>query len=614
MTSATRLRPWLVGWITFVAASVLLAAWVSAGQHPAPDPGGATGRVTISIVGTTDLHGRVFPRDGHGGLTLLGGYLRNLRTARAADGGAVLLLDAGDTFQGGVTSDISEGLLVVDAYNALGYDALAIGNHEFEYGAVDTASGPARADMRGALKAAAARARFPFLAANVIDTATGRPVAWPNVRPSAIIDVAGLRVGIVGVMTYGGLTRTLAANVGGLDTAALAPAVEREARHLRRRGADLVLVLAHAGGQCARFDDPVDLTSCDDNSEIFRLARRLPSGLVDGIVAGHSHRALAHEVAGIPIVQAWSWGRAFARLDLTVERGAGVVSARLFPPRAICAAVAPDGSCATGGAAPSYEGAPVRPDASIVAAMQPELARVNRWRSEPLGITLETRFARNRDGVESAVGNLFVDAMRAAVPDADLAIGMGARRGGLRAGLPAGALTRGPLYDVFPFDNRIATLAMTGAQLRQALARQLIRGWGGIPSVSGVRVRVACDGPRPELEIVWPSGTPVAPTETLVVATTDFFAARATRDPATTRREASLASAPLVRQAVTNWLSARGGRLRAADLTTPPRWEASGGGTCLTGRSSRPDSVFAWVHPGELPQDFGVACSVCSIC
>ena len=581
MTSATRLRPWLVGWIAFVAASVLLAGTVSAGQHPAPDPGGAAGRVTLSIVGTTDLHGRVFPRDGHGGLALLGGYLRNLRAARAADGGAVLLLDAGDTFQGGVTSDISEGLLVVDAYNALGYDALAIGNHEFEYGAVDTASGPEATDMRGALKAAAARARFPFLAANVIDTATGRPVAWPNVRPSAIVDAAGLRVGIVGVMTYDGLTRTLAANVGGLDTTALAPAVEREARHLRRRGADLVLVLAHAGGQCARFDDPVDLTACDGGSEIFRLARRLPAGLVDGIVAGHSHRALAHEVAGIPIVQAWSWGRAFARLDLTVERGAGVVSARLFPPRAVCAAVAPDGSCATGGGPPSYEGAPVRPDASIVAAMQPELARVNRWRSEPLGITLETPFVRNRDGVESPVGNLFADAMRAAVPDADLAIGMGVRRGGLRRGLPAGPLTRGPLFDVFPFDNRIATLAMTGDQLRQELARQMTRSWRGIPSVSGVRVRVACDGPRPELEIAWPSGTPVAPTETLVVATTDFFAARATRDPAVTRREASLASAPLVREAVANWLSARGGRLRAADLTTPPRWEASDGGTCL---------------------------------
>ena len=593
-TRVASLRRWLVGGTAIIAALVLLAGWSSAGQHPGPNSDGAAGQVTISIVGTTDLHGRVVPRDGHGGLALLGGYLRNLRAARAADGGAVLLLDAGDTFQGGVTSDISEGLLVVDAYNALGYDALAIGNHEFEYGAVDTATGPEATDMRGALKAAAARARFPFLAANVIDAATGRPVTWPNVRPSTIVDAAGLRVGIVGVMTYDGLTRTLAANVGGLDTTALAPAVEREARHLRRRGADLVLVLAHAGGECARFDDPADLTSCDDNSEIFRLARRLPDGLVDGIVAGHSHRALAHEVAGIPIVQAWSWGRSFARLDLTVEPGAGVVSSRLFPPRAVCAAVAPDGSCATGGAAPTYEGAaptyegaPVRPDASIVAAMQPELDRVNRWRAEPLGITLETRFTRNRDGVESPVGNLFADAMRAAVPDADVAIGMGARRGGLRAGLPAGALTRGPLYDVFPFDNRIATLVMTGAQVRQALARQLARGWGGIPSVSGVRVRVACDGPGPELEIVWPSGAPVAPTETLVVAATDFFAARATRDAAVTRREASLAMAPLVRDAVANWLSARGGRLRAADLTTPPRWEAPDGGTCLAAYRDR---------------------------
>ena len=150
MTRVTCLRRSLVGGTAFVAASVLLAGWVSAGQHPAPDPGATAGRVTLSIVGTTDLHGRVFPRDGHGGLALLGGYLRNLRAgrvtlsivgttdlhgrvfprdghgglallggylrnlraARAADGGAVLLLDAGDTFQGGIASDISEGLLV----------------------------------------------------------------------------------------------------------------------------------------------------------------------------------------------------------------------------------------------------------------------------------------------------------------------------------------------------------------------------------------------------------------------------------------------------------------------------------------------------------------------
>ena len=582
------LRPPIVVAAALVAACVLLAEPAPAGQGPLPRPDGATGRVTLSIVGTTDLHGRVFPDGGRGGLALLGGYLRNLRATRAADSGAVLLLDAGDTFEGGIASNISEGALVVDAYNALGYDALAIGNHEFDYGARDTASAHGGTpDMRGALKAAAARARFPFLAANLIDAATGRHVEWANVRPSTIVDAAGVRVGIVGVMTRYGLTRTLAANVQGLDTTALEPAVESEAQRLRRQGADLVLVLAHAGGACFRFDDPTDLSSCDDDAEIFRLARRLPPGLVDAIAAGHTHRAVAHEVAGIPIIQAYSRGSAFARVDLTVERGAGVVSARLFPPQAVCAAVAPDGwSCANGGGTPAtYEGAPVRPDESIVAAMQPALDRVNRWRAEPLGVTLETPLPRNPDGIESPLANLFADAILDAAPAADLAIGMGGRRAGLRRDLPAGALTRGPLYDVFAFDNRIVELTMTGAQVRQALARELTRELArsrrGIPSVSGIRVRVACVGERRELEIIRPSGASIGPDETLVVATTDFFARRAARDAIAVQPAAALASAPLVREAVADWLGARGGRLGAADLVTPPRWETPARGTCL---------------------------------
>ena len=592
----TRWRPPLVCLATLVAAAIPLAGSSARGmQEPAADPNGAVGRVTLSIVGTTDLHGRVFPDDGgRGGLALLGGYLRNLRAARAADGGAVLLLDAGDTFESGIASNISEGALVVDAYNALGYDALAIGNHEFDYGALDddaaiyrTAADDGPPDMRGALKAAAARARFPFLAANLIDAATARVVQWPNVRPSTLVDAAGLRVGIVGVMTRYGLTRTIAANVQGLDTTALEPAVESEARRLRRRGADLVLVLAHAGGACFRFDDPTDLSSCDDDAEIFQLARRLPPGLVDAIVAGHSHRAVAHEVAGIPIVEAYSHGRAFARVDLIVERGHGVVGAKPFPPQAICAAVAADGwSCATEGGMPaSYEGAAVRPDESIITAMQPALEQVNRWRDEPLGVTLETPLPRNPDGIESPLGNLFADAILAAVPGADLAIGMGGRRAGLRRDLPAGALTRGPLYDVFAFDNRVVTLVMTGAQVRHALARELTRELArslrGIPSVSGIRVRVTCAGVQRQLEIVRPLGAPIGPDETLVVAATDFFARRAARDAIALPPPAALASAPLVREAAASWLSARGGRLSAADFVTPPRWETSEGGACL---------------------------------
>mgnify|MGYP001399609987 CR=1 FL=1 len=169
----------------------------------------------------------------------------------------------------------------------------------------------------------------------------------------------------------------------------------------------------------------------------------------------------------------------------------------------------------------------MEPDESVTRAMQPALGRVNRWRETPLGISLETRVERNRDGLESPLGNLFADALRAAVPGGDVAIGLGARRGGLRADLPAGPLTRGSLYDAFPFDNRVVSREWTGAQLRHALASVVARPRRGLPGVSGVRVVVTCKGMTPEVEVLRPTGEPIGHAEELVVVTTDFFAARA---------------------------------------------------------------------------------------
>src|SRR5476649_802395 len=217
---------------------VLVLALLAAAPEPA--------LVTLSIVGTSDLHGVAFPRNGLGGLPLLAGYVNNLRAVRASDGGAVLLIDSGDTFQGGIESNLSEGALVVDAYNAMGYTAEAVGNHDFDFGSVDSpAARQLPGDPRGALKARAAQARYPFLAANLIDEATGRPVEWPNVRPSVLVDAAGVKVGVVGVMTIVALRATLAANVQGLRVAPLGPAIAAEASKLRAAGAQVVIVASH---------------------------------------------------------------------------------------------------------------------------------------------------------------------------------------------------------------------------------------------------------------------------------------------------------------------------------------------------------------------------------
>ena len=551
---------------------VALAAFVAAPR------GAAT--VTLSIVGTTDLHGNIFGRDGRGGLELLGGYLDNLRAARAADGGAVVLIDAGDTYQAGIESDLSEGAVVVDAYNALGYTAAVIGNHEFDFGPVDDAGAHQMlgTDSRGAIQARAAQAKFAYLAANLIDDSTGEPVHWPNVRPSALLEIAGIKVGIVGVMTIDALRATLATNVHGLHVAPLAQAVANEAAKLRAAGATVVIVGAHAGGACAEFADPADLSSCDDEAEVFRLVRSLPRGLVDAIAAGHTHQGLAHEVEGVAIVQGYSHGRAFGRVDLTVARDTGrVVQHRLFPPRDVCMRQDPatsncDGVEKSAQLAPaSYEGRVVTPSAAVTAAMAPALARVRALQAQPVGVVLDTSIPRSGD-LESALGNLFADAQREQT-DADVAINNNLR-GGLRADLPPGPLAFGSLYDAFPFDNRLLTVTVTGAALKQAFADEVRRNRRGALGISGVHIRVRCTNEGLELELRRASGEPIGDDERLRVAALDTLVQRGTLASAVDGAAIDVpADAPVMREVVEAWLRQRGGHLSAAEFLAAPRWE-----------------------------------------
>jgi 5'-nucleotidase len=516
----------------------------------------STDVVTLSIVTTTDLHGNLVPRDGRGGLAAFGGYVRNLRAARADDGGAVILVDSGDTFQGGIESDLSEGAVVVDAYAALGYAAAAIGNHEFDFGAADGPGARERpdADPRGAIKALAARAPFPFLAANLIDEATGRRVAWPNVRASTSITAAGVKVGIVGIMTIDALRATLRANVQGLHVAPLAETVAAEAKALRARGAQVVIVAAHAGGACTELGAPHDLTSCDPDAEIFALAHRLPRGLVDVIAAGHTHQAVAQEVDGIAIVQGYALGRAFGRVDVAFDRRAGAVAQRsIFPPQDICALQAQgvdcDGRPLGGGLAhASYEGRAVAPDATIEAAMAPALARVRALQAAPLGVELDTPIPR-AGAPDSPLGNLFADAQRERM-GADVAINNNVR-GGLRADLPAGPLSFGRLYDVFPFDNRLLTLNVTGAELRAVLADEVRRNRRGALALSGIEARVACsaDGAL-DVEVVRANGAPLGADERVTVAAIDSLVLGPVFAAVPSAAREMSAGRPLMRQTV----------------------------------------------------------------
>lgn len=555
--------------------SVCVATLLAQGcTQPAGESDSQSETVVISVVGTNDVHGQLLPVDGNRGLALFGGYVNNLRETRAEDGGAVVLIDAGDMWQGTLESNLTEGSSVVEAFNQLGYVAATVGNHEFDFGPVGEKPIPVTDadDPQGALIARAAEAEFAMLAANIMDTATGETVDWPGIQPSILLDVANVKIGIVGILSKFGLQEVIAANAPGLHMASLVESITSQAQELRDNGAEIVIVTAHAGSRCASFEDSSDASSCNMDDEIMRVARDLPVGLVDQIVAGHTHAGIAHEVNGIAITESFSRTAAFGRVDFTFDvRKREILHKTIFPPQAICS-YQEDSSpvCASEddpGASPAmYSGKIVSPDPGVIMIASKAAAYADEIKSEKLGVFLETPFTLSRE-TGSVLGHLFMDAVLAST-DGDVLIQN--VRGGLRAELPQGELTYGSVYEVFPFDNRVVSLGFSGAELREIIATQAV----STRSIefSGMQVFATCDDGSLDIKLQRPDGSVISDDEQLIVITTDYLATGAVNvfDPV----ELDRLDFPLMREVFVDWLRAHGGTLNADQFleADSPRW------------------------------------------
>lgn len=546
--------------MTRYLTTLLLACYLTACTPPAAP---TTQRdIVISMIGTNDVHGVMLPTNNRGGLTAISGYVNAVRSARAADGGAVLLIDAGDMWQGTLESNITEGAAVVAAYNALGYASAAIGNHEFDFGPAGPAPIPESDsdDPRGALKLRAAEADFPFLAANLIDQSTGMPVNWDNVYPAVIVEAAGIKFGIIGVMTINALNNAIAANTVGLTVAPLADTIVREARALREAGASIIVVTAHAGGECTDFSDPTDISSCKMNDEIFNVASALPEGLVDHIFAGHVHEGIAHIVNGISITSSYSRTRAFSRVDMIVDRRTGrLMDKKIFPPTFVEQVA-------------RYEGQDATPDQAVVAIADRAAAFAAEMKREKIGVFLATPFVLT-DTPESALGNLYTDAMLGSF-DADIAIHI--VNSGIRAYLPAGDLTFGSVFEMSPFDNTVAVIDLSGAELRQVIAEQSHIGENRI-GFSGMRVFVECVDMNMSVSMQLLDGREVQDSDSIAMALVNYLALGGDSVVASVMPAGGYefpADAPLARDVIIEWLRDRGGTISANEFLTVnnPKW------------------------------------------
>lgn len=486
--------------------------------------------VTLHVLLTADLHGQLRPEEhgapgggppiGIGGPAILGGHVGNLRRQAPR---RVVLLDAGDAITGSLEADTSQGRAVVETFGLLGYDALALGNHEFDFG-------------REVLLARAAQAPFPLLAANVLDASTGKRWEAPGFQASVLLERSGVLVGVVGLASTETPSTTKPSHVEGLVFQELAPTAEAEARRLRAQGAQVVVILLHDGGICRSNEQLDDLSSCDTDAPIFRLARELPPGTADLLAGGHTHGMVAKRVHGVPVVVPGWGGRWLGQVDLVVSRSKG----RVLPERTVvhpllrlCQQVfPPDGGClppreAGGpgrrveGAAPRFAGAEVRPDPAVERALAPVLAAVEQMKHRPLGVEAATSLTRAYDR-ESELGNLVCDALLWAVPEAQVSM---TNAGGIRAEVPPGPITFGEIYQVLPFDNRLALLRLSGAQLRELLAIGLDR-QHGMAQVGGLKLvgDVRQDRKEQVVEARLLSGAAIDPGATYTVVTTDYLA------------------------------------------------------------------------------------------
>ncbi len=434
----------------------------------APDVSPAIARRCIAVVGTNDLHGAIVPyvvsQYGadvrSGGVIGLSAYIANLREHY---GESMVLVDGGDMFQGTLASNMSHGRAVVDAYNILDYTAAAVGNHEFDYGPQANSN-----DRLSILKARIAQAKFPFLTLNIFDRATGQRVTWENSAPSIMRDFGGIQVGILGISTPDTPRVTKPINVTTLEFKDPVPLIKQEAAALRKRGAQLVVMVGHVGGNCRNKNDPSDAASCNvaGDMELVDILNALPPKTVDVAVGGHTHQFMAHWINGTATIESGARGHYVGWVDACLAPGGGIDSATstIHGATPLCLDTWRDGGCNKRRlkvpplpiAQAQFLGRLVAPSEPLKKAMQPYLDEVDARSSAPIGV----RLAKPLDS--QALTVLAAEAMRRAT-QADFSV---QNRGGIRTGLPAGDIAYGQIFEVMPFDNAVIRTTLTGAQSR----------------------------------------------------------------------------------------------------------------------------------------------------
>ena len=427
------------------------------------------GPVTINLVAMNDFHGnieasRYVPTgaDGAKEKAIRAGGLEAVAAALQAwrkEDPELLFVSAGDLVGGSpAMSSLWADEPTIEAMNMLDLRVSAVGNHEFDagrkellrqqHGGCDSPR-PAKAcqmskDFKGA--------KFTYLAANVIDSATGKPFI-PAFR---IEQVKGVKVGLVGVVLQGADSVVMASGIAGLKFGDEAEAINKAVPAMRAQGADVIVALVHEGGTTK--EAPLQAGCTGLEGAIVDIARKLDPA-IKLVISGHTHQGFLCQVDGRTVTQAATAGHLLTRISMKVDPRTDTVS---------------DLQASNVVMTPDLYPADPRIAAFVAKVKEGSRAALARPMAK-LGSAPVLR--KKNEAGESALGGVIADAVLAATREQGAQIGF-MNEVGIRKDLEAGedkVASFGQTQAVLPFGNTLVVMDLTGAQLRTLLEQQWAR-------------------------------------------------------------------------------------------------------------------------------------------
>jgi len=500
------------------------------------------GAVTVSVYHTSDVHGWYSPRpakrNGEDPSRPIGGFAA-LSALLKKEKNPYILLDSGDMFQGTPEGNYTKGMASITLMNKLGYSAVAVGNHDYDY-------------TEDNLKVLISSAAFPFLGANVRFKDSGKPADY--LKPYIIIEKAGERIAVLGIVGRHTATSTLPANVKHLAFGDEAAETAKWMAEIKKQRPDAVVVLAHVGiglypGQRVEISTwtlPDSLTAFGSVS----IARSAPGAAV--VLGGHVHTGLisGHRdgKSGVLLGESF-WGLTdVTKVDLNFDDATGKFTGASLK-------LLPLWTDATG------------EDAEVTTLIQTFKAQVDVEMEKLLGESA-VDLNGSKAGLDSAIGNWFTDAVRRQA-GTDVAF---QNSPGIRAELKKGLIKMRDIYQVMPFENTLVKLTMTGEQLKRLLEDNISGGRTKL-QLSGLTVILSGGGGGgPETITLEKDGRAIAPGDKLTVATNNYLTTGGTGGQVFSEAEKSEDTMQTIRDVLINDIRAHpvkelpvSGRIRRAD-------------------------------------------------